>query len=141
VKILIVEDNIDRQNTFQEILKGHELTITASSKEAVKLINASEYAVIFLDHDLGVDPKTGKQTAHVFLASGKGTGFEVAEQIPKSINKNALIIIHSWNPSGAKRMAEAIKPNYKFHSNGVPHIAPFLMPRFNHVIKQLQEKK
>jgi len=141
VKILIVEDNPDRQNKFQEILKGHDLTITASSKEAVNLVNASKYDIIFLDHDLGVDPKTGEKTERVYLASGPGTGYEVAEQIPTSINKEATVVLHTWNFPGAKNMAEVIKPNFEVHSSGVPHVAPFLMPRFNHIIKAIQEKK
>ena len=102
MKIMILEDNIERVKSFKKMLKDHELTITDRSDDAIKLVKDSKYDFIFLDHDLG-----GEQYVD---SKEYDTGFRVACAIPSSVNEGTDVIIHSFNPVGAKNM-QNILPN------------------------------
>ena len=129
-KILIVEDDDNRIMQFKiQFLVYKDVIITKSSAEAVGLVKDIKFDVIFLDHDLGICPETGDKTCRVFLKSGTGTGYEVAESIKDSINENTLVIIHSWNPAGANNMMKVI-PNNVY--------APFGTPHFNRCVAEIK---
>lgn len=102
MKILILEDDAERIKLFRQNLIGHDLDITDSSKQAIKLLKSNKYNVIFLDHDLG-----GKQN----VASGEDTGYEVALWLSKNPERKPnQIIIHSYNPVGRQNM-KAVLPD------------------------------
>jgi len=98
VRIFILEDDNCRIRQFHANFKNAELTITDSSKEAIKILKKEKrFDYIFLDHDLG-----GKQ----MVDSGENTGFEVAQwlfQHPKKKPKFNLYV-HSLNPAGRKNI-------------------------------------
>lgn len=95
-KILILEDNHDRINTFKEKFKKDDVYFFDNVQEAIKAYDLfAPFDVIFLDHDLdneiyvpSGDPNTGYQFAK-FL--------ETKESLPQ-------IIIHSMNVVGAKNI-------------------------------------
>ncbi len=100
MKILILEDDKERQRLFRENLKDHVLTIVETSKLAIKNLTNERWDIAFLDHDLG-----GK----VYVPSGENTGYEVAkflEENEKYIPK--YVIIHSLNVVGANNMEQAL---------------------------------
>jgi len=105
MKILIVEDNEDRNDCFKEVLERADLAIVGTSYDAIQLLKKNKYDFIFLDHDLGIHPVTKEPTDDVMLPSGDGTGYEVAQFIAASKkNQDTPTIIHSFNPEGAKQM-------------------------------------
>ena len=111
-KVLIVEDDPKRIEQFEKALTKCELFITADTEQAAKWIHEHKFDICFLDHDLG-HTSTGARTASVFLPSGKYTGYEVACQISESHNKDTKVIIHTWNPAGARNMqGRLVKAQY-----------------------------
>jgi len=100
MEILIVEDNSNRIASFQQMLKGANLDVTKDTKQAIEWLKHNQYDVILLDHDLGDE---------VFVASGEGTGWEVAKWIADN-HYQSDVIVHSWNTAGARNI-KAILPN------------------------------
>lgn len=97
MRVLILEDSPKRVKKFRQKLIGHEIVHTASAKEAIEYLKDSEiFDHCFLDHDLG---------DKVFVASGPGTGWEVAKWIGEHPEKRpSKIIVHSLNSNGARNM-------------------------------------
>ena len=126
MKIFILEDDENRIKVFKRSFIGIDLTMTDLADEAIKRLKTEKYDFIFLDHDLG---------GEVFVDSqNKNTGSEVAKHITHTLNKSTMVIIHSFNPSGAKNMFDIMK-SYKMECV----IAPFLGKDFNLIIGQIQE--
>ena len=100
MNILLVEDNIDRIKWFTNEFSGHNLIIGDNANSAISLLREIKFDAIFLSHDL---------CNEVFVDSEDlNTGYQVALEIPDSINKNAVIIIHSWNPTGAENIKKVL---------------------------------
>lgn len=100
MKILVLEDNFERQEQFRKNLVGHNVTITDSSKTAIEKLSSEKWDVLFLDHDLG---------GLVHVPSGENTGYEVAQLLEE--NKQFMpkyIIVHSLNEPGAKNIIRAL---------------------------------
>lgn len=99
-KIFILEDNSERCKLFRKELEGCSLTIIDNAKDAIECLKKGlEYDVLFLDHDLGdrvyvevTEENTGSTVA-TFLSDKKVKG---------------KIIIHSYNPVGAKHMLDLL---------------------------------
>lgn len=102
MKILIVEDNYIRIKWFELKLQAFcELTVCEDAKSGIDKILTEKFDLIFLDHDLG---------GLVYVQSDENnTGYQVSKNIPKSINDNSEIIIHSLNPVGVSNMMSVLK--------------------------------
>lgn len=101
-RILVLDDDLNRQKAFKQALIGTILEQVYTAKEAIQKLKDHPFDAVFLDHDLG-----GK----TMVASGEGTGFEVAKWLydnPDRMPKQ--IIIHSFNPVGAQCM-KALLPS------------------------------
>jgi len=96
MKILILEDDGNRVNTFIEKFYTHDLTIIENSYNAMDLLDEVVFDCIFLDCDLGDDNGSGSDIS-AFLQSH-----------PSNLNNKATIIIHSWNSPAAKNMLRDI---------------------------------
>lgn len=99
-KIFILEDDPLRIRQFRQAAIGSDCTVATSYDEAVAKF-APPYDLICLDHDLGdrimvssTDPNTGYHFVEWFLQQ------RFANQMP--------IIVHSFNPSGARYMTETL---------------------------------
>ena len=100
MNVLILEDNHARQQTFMRNLVGTNAVIVETATAAIQKLLEHPWDYLFLDHDLG-----GAQ----MVASGPGTGYEVAEWLavnPKYQPPN--IVIHSFNPVGAANMKRVL---------------------------------
>ena len=98
--ILILEDNLERQEQFKKNLVGHNIEITDSSKTAIQKLTNEKWNLLFLDHDLG---------GQVYVESGENTGYEVAEFLKfnnKHIPQN--VIVHSLNVPGAQNILSVL---------------------------------
>lgn len=100
-KVLILEDNKDRINTFKAKLSDHDLYFFDDVQEAVQAYALmGPYDLILLDHDL--DDK-------IFVDSSEpNTGYQFALFL-SSQDTSAQIIIHSMNARGAQNM-KAVLP-------------------------------
>ena len=102
MKILILDDCEFRHAAFTEKFgkPGYELTHVRTAQEAINRLKAGGFDVVFLDHDLG---------GQVFVASGAGTGYEVADWLAKNeAQKPAVVVIHTLNPAGQDAMKKAL---------------------------------
>jgi len=95
-RVLVLDDDQNRHLAFQQSLIGMIVERAYTAEEAIKQLQSHPFDVVFLDHDLG-----GK----VMVASGKGTGYEVAKWLRNNPHRMPKqIIIHSFNPVGAQNM-------------------------------------
>lgn len=101
--VLILEDDPNRINLFKRALCGtNYIKITDNAQECIKFLSEQKWDVLFLDHDLG---------GRVYVKETENTGYEVALWLEEHKDKQPnTIIIHSYNPEGAKRMNQAL-PN------------------------------
>ena len=103
MKILILDDMQERHEAFSKKYKSpaYKLTHVISAKKCIEALEDEEFDMVCLDHDLG-----GK----TFVTSGENTGYEVCEWITNNVDKvkDTPIVIHSYNPVGAKNMAKKL---------------------------------
>jgi hypothetical protein len=104
MKILILEDNIERIEKFKLLFKNQEVFIYDNVKDAFHICCFIDFDVMFLDHDLG-----GK----IWVDSNEeNTGYQFIKWIVnEKKNKNSLIYIHSMNPIGANNMLNYLLDN------------------------------
>jgi CheY-like chemotaxis protein len=103
MRVLVLDDDLIRQQIFARALIGHIVVHTTTVEETIKCLTDQEkFDYIFLDHDLG-----GKQ----MVASGPGTGYEVAQWLVAHPEKQSeYIVVHSFNEPGRRNMINLL-PN------------------------------
>jgi CheY-like chemotaxis protein len=104
-RILIVEDDAARCAWFNERFSGVTLDVTCDVSQAVAWLKERDYFMILLDHDLAEE--------HYFSnePDDERTGYAVAAWLaghPDS-QREAVILIHSLNYTGAQRMLEVLQ--------------------------------
>lgn len=101
-KLLILDDDQIRHDGFKRKFPEYELKHTYTAEETIDALKNNEYDYVFLDHDLG-----GEQ----MVASGDGTGYEVAEWLANHHCRcpKMAIYIHSLNPIGRKNMVNVMR--------------------------------
>lgn len=104
MRILIVEDDEMRCAWFRQRLAGRVMDVTCDAQQAVEWLAEREYSLILLDHDL--------TEAHYFsdAPDDEHTGYAVAAWLAAHPDRqrDAEILIHSLNYSGAQRMLDAL---------------------------------
>jgi CheY-like chemotaxis protein len=114
LRVLVLDDNKIRLKIFKRNLIGAVIVCTETVKDCIKELRDSEanYDYLFLDHDLD-----GK----IYVPSGPGTGYEVAQWLKNNPHKKPnKIILHSCNEEGIKKMLEELP-------EASPLIAVFMM--------------
>lgn len=114
MNIFVLDDDMTRIKTYQQMFIGHTMEYAMNSDDAIKMINEKKYDIIFLDHDLG-----GRQMVSSTLYD---SGFRVAVAILDSLNKETNVIVHSYNSVGAQNMCNVLKDRKK----GSVQYRPFL---------------
>ncbi len=79
---------------------GYEIYITRTVSETLAQLAHQSFDVVSLDHDLG-----GEQ----MVDSHSETGYEVAKFISKMSDPPKVIIVHTFNPTGASNMMSVMK--------------------------------
>ena len=98
--IFILEDDPQRIAAFVAEFEGHQLVITNSASQAVKVLKTMTFAFAFLDHDLG----------GVYLPSDEKSGRHVSKAMAQDErHKDTQVVVHSWNEDAAKRMESDFK--------------------------------
>jgi hypothetical protein len=119
IKVLFLDDDTERWETFSEIVGSHsfiDLVWVKTSSKAIKALDNTYWDIICLDHDLG-----GKSFVDSFE---KNTGYTVAKKIGTDSKYNEdLIFIHSWNPIGADNISNILSKSIKLpFNNDFAHI-------------------
>jgi CheY-like chemotaxis protein len=115
LRILIVEDNPERQKTLRDLFRDHAWILVNTARRAVRLIEVFDFDFIALDFDL----------------DGEETGDKVAEFIKQSRNANTSVWVHSMNVQGVERIQK-----YLPDSVAVPYSK---IIRDNKTFKKLRE--
>lgn len=97
--VLVVEDNEERIEWFKAALSGIRYQICMTPYDALAYLDFLKPDVVFLDHD--AVPRFVHPTDPDFSDM---TFFRVAQRLARD-NFNGLVVIHSGNPVGAKRMS------------------------------------
>ena len=104
-RILIVEDDETRCAWFREHLRGSRLDVTCDVLTAIRWLGERDYRAVLLDHDLIDD--------HYFSdePDDERTGYAVARWLADhpTAQRDAIILIHSLNYSGASRMLGVLR--------------------------------
>jgi DNA-binding LacI/PurR family transcriptional regulator len=104
-RILIVEDDEMRCRWFEQKFAGRDRDITCDVQQAFLWLAEREYAVIMLDHDLADE--------HYFSdePDDERTGYAVAAWLAAHPDhqRDATIVIHSLNYTGAQRMLDHLR--------------------------------
>jgi CheY-like chemotaxis protein len=104
-RILIVEDDPQRCAWFREKFSGRTLDVTCDVREAIGWLAERDYSAIMLDHDLSDE--------HYFSdePDDARTGYAVASWLAEHADRqrDALIVIHSLNYTGAQRMLDRLR--------------------------------
>jgi CheY-like chemotaxis protein len=104
-RILIVEDDYERCAWFSHKFSGYTLDVTCDVAEAIRWLRERDYSMILLDHDLTEE--------HYFSnePDDERTGYAVAFWLSQHTDsqRDATILIHSLNYTGAARMLEALR--------------------------------
>lgn len=113
-RVLVVDDDPERQEWFRRSLSQVMMVSKAlTPADGVTLLSVLGFDLIFLDHDAGWIYDTEKQEAVV-----ASTFMEVAEWLAQ-VEYSGTVIIHSYNPVGAKRMAHMLG------RHATVHVMPF----------------
>ena len=101
-KVFILDDDEYRLFEFRQIHEGSNVVTVKTAQEAIDILSKDiDYDLISLDHDLG---------GEVYCSSElENSGYRVAKYLSGKDVK-CKIVIHSWNPAGAKRMHDLL-PN------------------------------
>jgi hypothetical protein len=104
MRILILEDNLERIEKFKILFKNQEVTHCASVCEAMMACRNKEFDILWLDHDL--QGKIWENSFH------EETGYQFVKwMVDNCFQKNSLNYIHSMNPVGANLMLNYLKDN------------------------------
>jgi len=96
IKILVLEDDPKRIETFRSTLGQHDLVVATEAANAIKALQESVFDIIFLDHDLG---------GQTFVSTAdKNTGSEVVRWMCENMEVPCQVIIHSLNAPAALDM-------------------------------------
>jgi CheY-like chemotaxis protein len=104
-RVLIVEDDEARCAWFRERLAGSVLDVTCDVGVAVGWLAERDYNAVLLDHDLADE--------HYFSSEpdDERTGYAVARWLAENptAQRDALILVHSLNYVGARRMVDVLR--------------------------------
>lgn len=108
MRVLIVEDSPERQKILTDLYGEHAWVLTHTARRAAVLLASYTFDIISLDYDL----------------AGPEKGDAVAEAIRGSASAGALVVVHSMNSNGARRICEilpdaALVPLSKITRNNV----------------------
>ena len=94
LKILIVEDSVERQGILKDLYRDHAWILANTARRAIRLLAVYDFDLISLDYDL----------------DGEDRGDKVAGFIKRSRNANSKVLVHSMNVQGVARIQEHL-PN------------------------------
>jgi CheY-like chemotaxis protein len=103
-RVLVVEDDEGRCAWFRRRLAGRQLDVTCDVRQAVEWLAGRDYEAVLLDHDLAAEHYSSSEP------DDERTGYAVARWLAANPTRqrDALIVIHSLNYPGARRMLDLL---------------------------------
>lgn len=104
---LFLDDDLNRWEAVKPLFSNIGITAThvETADQAINALKNNSYDFIYLDHDLG---------GQIYVQSGKGTGYEVAEWIANNIpSTRSMIIVHTLNPVGGDNIQRVLPSAYR----------------------------
>lgn len=120
MKILFLDDDEQRHKLFKKAHIRKNVTYIWTAQGAIDALTNEYFDEVSLDHDLA--PSLNMQLP----SKGDGSGYDVALFI-SNLSKDKLpkvVILHSFNPAGAKRMYAALRAHER-NGNLRVFIKPF----------------
>jgi CheY-like chemotaxis protein len=100
MRILVLDDDQERLKSFRSSLIGHVVVTVSTVRDCLCQLQNENWDLVTLDHDLD---------GQVYVPSGPGTGYEVAEWLRDNpLKKPEKIILHTFNQLGAAKMMEIL---------------------------------
>ncbi len=105
VRVFLLDDDTFRHEWFARQFKGDTVDVAADAARAVEMLSSNYYDVIFLDHDLLPEHYYAEEF------DDERTGYAVARWLADNptAQRDALVIVHSLNYEGARRMVNAMR--------------------------------
>ena len=103
LNVLYLDDDPSRHQQFD-----YPADRAWTAQEAVKLLSQNKYDLVSLDHDLATEHYQDFHQGELALRGG-GTGYDVAVFIEQMEEQPPWVNVHSFNPSGAARMIQALR--------------------------------
>jgi CheY-like chemotaxis protein len=98
MKVMVLEDNLDRIKFFIEVLGKYKLKIVDNVDEAIELLDNEAFDMIFLDNE--VVGGCGADVA-VYMANK-----------PDNLNNDATIVVHCLDDQAQAAMVQKLTPTY-----------------------------
>lgn len=105
-RVLLLEDDPRRVEWFRQRIC--QLDHADSVEGAIALLSNNRYDFVFLDHDLGTLHYAGEAAS----LDDKAPGQAVAKHLASLGWIGDNVVIHSWNPDGAKMMKNLLRNAY-----------------------------
>lgn len=105
IRVFLLDDDQRRHKWFQTRFKGDSVEIAETVDEAKKILAASSYDAIFLDHDLH------PEHYHAESTDDERTGYAIALWLSSNpdVQRASTILVHTRNADGAMRMVEQLR--------------------------------
>src|SRR5687767_4920547 len=105
IRVFLLDDDKRRHRWFTDRFKGDFIDIAQDVAEAQRLLSASSYDAIFLDHDL--HPEHYNADKH----DDDRTGYAIALWLATNprLQRASTIVVHTRNADGAIRMVEELR--------------------------------
>jgi CheY-like chemotaxis protein len=102
---LIVEDDESRCAWFRQKFTGRQQDVTCDVRQALEWLAERDYSAILLDHDLASEHYLSDEP------DDERTGYAVAAWLAAHPDRqrDAVIVIHSLNYTGAQRMLDTLR--------------------------------
>jgi len=141
MKILILDDMVERHEGFLKHFAGHDITHCWTYLQAVTAMRETKFDIACLDHDLGDLTKGGKvkvDSEHFKLefrpdysteGYGGGKSYYTGADVAWWLKNNpgycpSKILVHSHNPDGANNIALLLKSIPGVEVSIKPYSAP-----------------
>ena len=105
IRVFLLDDDVRRHRWFTARFKGDLVDIAANVAEAQRLLSASSYDAIFLDHDLHPEHYNAEST------DDERTGYAIAVWLCANpeLQRASTILVHTRNADGAMRMVGELR--------------------------------
>ena len=105
IRVFLLDDDERRHRWFTNRFKGDVVDVAVNVSEAQRLLSASSYDAIFLDHDLHPEHYNADST------DDERTGYAVALWLCSNpeLQLASTILVHTRNADGAMRMVGELR--------------------------------
>ena len=105
IRVFLLDDDKRRHRWFTDRFRGDSIDIAEDVTEALRLLSASSYDAIFLDHDLHPEHYHSEST------DDERTGYAIAAWLCSNpeLQRASTILVHTRNADGAMRMVGELR--------------------------------